>query len=118
MMQKNKKNSEERLFENIIPNDFEFGFLVETNFRTSLLAEYYNSKNQNYAPDADEAGVNSADKKRRRFEKFALRIAEDSLFTNTYNYGMVDNSTAESSTNVGNSASEFSHIKLLAPNDT
>lgn len=54
MMQKNKKNPEECLFENLIPEDFEFGFLVETNFRSSLLTEYYNSKAFHVTNEADE----------------------------------------------------------------
>lgn len=115
MLQKNKKNPEESLFENLIQEDFEFGFLVETNFRSSLLTEYYNSKNSAAENDVNEDLADSAEKKRQRFQKFAHKIAEDSLFTNSYNFGTSIKGATESSTTVGNSSFELSHIQLVRP---
>jgi hypothetical protein len=119
MMQKNKKNADEVLFENIIPEDFEFKFLVETNFRSGLLTEYYNSQNASGGAEPEDQQANSAEKKRQRFQRFALRIAEDSLFTNSYSISLQgsNKAAAENITKVGNSANELSHIELVAPEE-
>ena len=44
-----------------------------------------------------------------------MKIAEDSLFTNSYNLGKTTSFTPESSTKVGNTSYELSHIQLERP---
>ena len=88
LLTKSKKNLNEVLYENLIEKDFKFKFQVETNFKTELLSEYYNSRNYDDVTGSKD-GASKGESKRKRFSSFALKIAEDSLFTQTISKGRI-----------------------------